>query len=495
MRKPIIGVTVGTPIRPSAVIEKADVLKDYLKTDDLEQAIKDALEQAKASGDFDGATPTIKISDDGYWVINGTKTEHKAKGENGDGYVLTPEDMEYIASLVTPSGGGGSDHTPDGKTLITDGGKTSVHGIYPKLIDRDDPTITKDTTINNTPIGFFVGTQEAYDNLKPEEQANLFALIQDEDDAIAFEDLKKASYTEGLEYTLNDDKQGYHCWGRGSVDNPYIKIPPYHNGLPVTEITEIAFKGTNIRSIVIPDTVTTLSKNAFKGCGELASVIFGRGLIDVGYSAFEGCISLTDVMLPENCESLGRYAFYGCTSLRRIFIPKSVNSVSANTFINCPNLIIYLEKDIDTSKWDEGWNWNCRIINDVSTPSTQTTIHAVAADHATSATLLDRATLINGTFDAQGKTVTLPEDIEMGVYVAEARVVTPNTGTDGVISSALVLFNPSQDSYFTLTTPVMVLVCRMHVYPGADKTEISVTGHLGEAQAYTINFFRLRRII
>ena len=31
----------------------------------------------------DGITPTIEISDDGYWVINGVKTEHRAVGENG----------------------------------------------------------------------------------------------------------------------------------------------------------------------------------------------------------------------------------------------------------------------------------------------------------------------------------------------------------------------------------------------------------------------------
>ena len=32
---------------------------------------------------IDGKTPTVEISDDGYWVINGTKTEYKAVGENG----------------------------------------------------------------------------------------------------------------------------------------------------------------------------------------------------------------------------------------------------------------------------------------------------------------------------------------------------------------------------------------------------------------------------
>ena len=32
----------------------------------------------------DGITPTIEISDDGYWVINGVKTEHKASANDSN---------------------------------------------------------------------------------------------------------------------------------------------------------------------------------------------------------------------------------------------------------------------------------------------------------------------------------------------------------------------------------------------------------------------------
>jgi hypothetical protein len=54
----------------------------------------------------DGTTPTITISSDGYWVINGTKTSNKAVGAAGDpgkdgkDYVLTDADKKDIAGLV-----------------------------------------------------------------------------------------------------------------------------------------------------------------------------------------------------------------------------------------------------------------------------------------------------------------------------------------------------------------------------------------------------------
>lgn len=39
-----------------------------------------------------GATPTIEISEDGYWVINGVKTDVKARGEDGKDAAGAPSD-------------------------------------------------------------------------------------------------------------------------------------------------------------------------------------------------------------------------------------------------------------------------------------------------------------------------------------------------------------------------------------------------------------------
>ena len=53
----------------------------------------------------DGVTPTIEISDDGYWIINGVKTEHKAIGTDGkDG--KDGEDGDSITSVVEISDDG-----------------------------------------------------------------------------------------------------------------------------------------------------------------------------------------------------------------------------------------------------------------------------------------------------------------------------------------------------------------------------------------------------
>ena len=46
-----------------------------------------------------GETPTVEISEDGYWVINGVKTDVKAKGEDGKDATGTPSTP--IAFTVT----------------------------------------------------------------------------------------------------------------------------------------------------------------------------------------------------------------------------------------------------------------------------------------------------------------------------------------------------------------------------------------------------------
>lgn len=332
--------------------------------------------------------------------------------------------------------------TPDGKTLITNDGKTSVHGIYPYE--------------KNTPIGFFVGSQADYDNLA--DKNNLFALIQDDNDAVEFDDLKKSIYTEGLAYTLNDDGEGYHCYGRGTAKSPYIIIPPYHNGKPVTEITTIAFKeDTSLKDIVIPDTVTVLGNSAFEKCTNLRSVTFGKGISNIGFSTFADCTSLAEVVLPARCEYLGNYAFYGCTSLKPMCIPNSVKWVGSNTFRNCPNLTVYVALYTDTTYWDDGWDLNVRVMKDTSSITVGTAALALEAEYAKYV----KPDVISCSWDAElmGEDIVITPDAPLidGMYlmycnIAETREVCVASFGHTVGMAADNLAEPVPPSaYFTIT--------------------------------------------
>lgn len=91
-----------------------------------------------------------------------------------------------------------------------------------------------------------------------------------------------------------------------------------------------------LRSIVIPEGVTTIRNYAFGHCSSLKSVTFPASLTTIGERAFYQCQQLKSIELPEGLTSLGREAFYRCENLRKITIPASVAVIEEGTFGHCP---------------------------------------------------------------------------------------------------------------------------------------------------------------
>ena len=88
----------------------------------------------------------------------------------------------------------------------------------------------------------------------------------------------------------------------------------------VTTIGEYAFEGCiGLTSIIIPDGVTIIGGSAFEDCSGLTSVTLGKGLTRIGWDAFENCSSLTSITIPENVIEIEEEAFRGC-KLRNVLI-------------------------------------------------------------------------------------------------------------------------------------------------------------------------------
>lgn len=85
-------------------------------------------------------------------------------------------------------------------------------------------------------------------------------------------------------------------------------------------IPDYAFQEcSGLTSVVFPENVTSIGKNAFWGCEELKSIVFPESVTNIGESAFYGCSRLTSVTIPSSTKSIGFFAFYDCNALADVY--------------------------------------------------------------------------------------------------------------------------------------------------------------------------------
>ena len=122
----------------------------------------------------------------------------------------------------------------------------------------------------------------------------------------------------------------------GSVTIPKEVGSP---SLTVVEIAENAFKNcSNLKKIIIQNTVQTIGKSAFYGCRGLTEVTIPSSVQTIGKFAFLGCSGLTAVTIPEGVKTIGFSAFLGCSGLTEITIPGSVKTIETYVFSDCIGL-------------------------------------------------------------------------------------------------------------------------------------------------------------
>jgi hypothetical protein len=110
------------------------------------------------------------------------------------------------------------------------------------------------------------------------------------------------------------------------------------NGDTVIGIGDDAFKNTNILTVVIPDSVTSINVRAFQNCGYLTEITIPNSVNNIGKNAFQNCSRLKTVVLPDGLECIEESTFENCESLSAIVIPDSVTSIGNSAFQNCSSL-------------------------------------------------------------------------------------------------------------------------------------------------------------
>lgn len=175
----------------------------------------------------------------------------------------------------------------------------------------------------------------------------ILALASTATTAIAY-DMK----VNGIYYNINGDEatvtymRQYSVWNSGNSYYYYendcsgdIVIPETvtYDGktYTVTAIGEYAFynrySSTALKSISIPNTVTSIGKSAFYYCYGLKSISFPNSLTSIGNNAFSST-GLTYAKISNSVLSIGDYAFANCTDITSLTIGESVVSIGQNAF-------------------------------------------------------------------------------------------------------------------------------------------------------------------
>ena len=107
----------------------------------------------------------------------------------------------------------------------------------------------------------------------------------------------------------------------------------------VVAIKNEAFKDcSELVSVSIPNSVTSIGQSAFHGCSRLTSINIPDCIQEIPQGLFAGCTKLTKVSIPDNVKVIGNSSFNGCSSLECINIPNHVTRIGEWTFMGCSSL-------------------------------------------------------------------------------------------------------------------------------------------------------------
>ena len=182
-------------------------------------------------------------------------------------------------------------------------------------------------------------------------------------------------------YTLDDANRATITGYSGNATALYI--PGEIDGHEVVAIGDRAFENrTDLRTVMIPDSVTRINGNAFYGCSNLANVTLSKNLESMGSSAFGNCDGLTQIEIPKSLESCDiSYGSYGpfrdCDKLKKVKFEEGTTVIATMLFHHCTGIEEIEIPDTVTIIKDSAFE-ECTNLRSVQIPDTVTKIEPEA---------------------------------------------------------------------------------------------------------------------
>ena len=143
-------------------------------------------------------------------------------------------------------------------------------------------------------------------------------------------------------------------------------------------VSKYLFSDTRIKSIILPNSVTSIEPEAFFNCSNLSSIIIESG--NSYYDSRNDCnaiiekstntliVGCKNTIIPNGVTSIGKNAFYNCSGLTSINIPNSVKSIDSRAFAVCSDLTSITIPNSVTSIGDESFQ-SCTSLASITFPN------------------------------------------------------------------------------------------------------------------------------
>lgn len=132
-----------------------------------------------------------------------------------------------------------------------------------------------------------------------------------------------------------------------------VTIPSKIDGYTVTGVENM--DTSNIKKIVMPDTVTYIGEYAFGDYDSgvpLEEIVLSKNLKSIGPCAFRGCYDLKSIDIPKSVTEIGHSAFFSCSSLKNVSINSEID-IAEDVFSSVP-AVSYGDYSSDFFIWN-GW--------------------------------------------------------------------------------------------------------------------------------------------
>lgn len=149
--------------------------------------------------------------------------------------------------------------------------------------------------------------------------------------------------------------------------------------LPSTlkEIGKMAFCDCKaLKTINLPVSVKTIGPSAFSKSG-LTKMNLPNGLETIEENAFWGCEFLSEVTFPASIQTIEKSAFYKCIALTEVTLPNGLQNLAEDVFASCDNLAKVILPANLTNIGERAF-WGCESLEDITIPAGVTRIESEA---------------------------------------------------------------------------------------------------------------------